>query len=200
MRLTIRAIIRWEQLNRRPYSSLNEGDENDLVSLFYACRLSEGANITLQEFRKSLTYDLLKEMSDDLKRQSLVTSQFQPDSKKKMEESEEPKDSTPVYIGDLVSMLVINGMDAHFALNEMELCDMPLYLRAYENRERRKREFQRDEIFWLLRPHLSKGVRKPGDLYSFPWEIEERKEKAREETEKGMPLFESFMKSAKQKI
>jgi hypothetical protein len=197
MRLSIRAVIRWEQLNQKPFSSRNYGDENDIVSLFYVCKLPDEAGMSLSEFKKNLTEDSLKEMAKEFEKQTLIASQFQPVSKKKIEKS---KDSEPVYIKDLVSMLVMNGLDVHFALDEMEMYELSIFLHACEEKEKRKREFQRDGIFWMLRPHLTKRVREPQDLYLFHWEIEEKKEKTKEETEKGMSVFEVFMNSGKPKL
>lgn len=36
-----------------------------------------------------------------------------------------------IRIADIVSMLVMSGLDAYYAMNEMELCDIPMYLLAY---------------------------------------------------------------------
>ena len=195
MRLTIRAIIKWEQLNQKPFSSMNYSDENDIVSLFYVCKLPDEAGMSLSEFKKNLTDDSIKEMITDFEKQTLIASQFQPISKKKIEES---KDSDPVYIKDLVPLLVMNGLDVHFALDEMELYDIPIYLKAYDQKIRHELESSRLWAFIQVSPHLSKKIKTPKDLYPFGWEIEEQKEQSKEELEKGMSTFEAFMNSGKQ--
>lgn len=195
MRLTIRRIIKWEQLNQKPFSSLNYGDEDDIVSLFYVCKLPDEADISLSEFKKNLTEASLDEMIKKFEKQMLIDSQFQPVSKKDIEES---KDSDPVYIKDLVPMLVMNGLDVHFALDEMGLFDIPIYLKAYDQRMKSDLESSRLWAFIQVLPHLSKNIKTPQDLYPFSWEIEEQKEKTMKETEKGISVFEAFMNSGKQ--
>lgn len=197
MRLTIRAIIKWEQLNQKPFSSMNYGDENDIVSLFYVCKLPDEAGKSLSEFKKNLTEDSLEEMIKEFEKQTLIDSQFQSISKKEIEES---KDSDPVYIKDLVPMLVMNGLDVHFALDEMGLYDIPIYLKAYDQKIRNSLESSRLWAFIQVLPHLSKNIKTPKDLYPFSWEIEEQKEKTKEETEKGMSVFEAFMNSGKKEL
>lgn len=197
MRLTIRAIIKWEQLNQKPFSSLNYSDENDIVSLFYVCRLPDEADVSLSEFKKDLTEASLEEMIKKFEKQMLIDSQFQPISKKRIEESQ---NSDPVYIKDLVPMLVMNGLDVHFALDEMGLFDIPIYLKAYDQKIRHNLESSRLWTFIQVLPHLSKNIKSPQDLYPFSWEIEEQKEKTKEDTEKGMSVFEAFMNSGKQTL
>jgi hypothetical protein len=197
MRLTLRAIIRWEQLNQKPFSLMNYSDENDIVSLFYVCERADEAGMSLSQFKKNLTDDRVQAMVTDFEKQTLVTSQFQLVSKKKTEES---KESDPVYIKDLVSTLVMNGLDVHFALDEMELYDIPLLLKAYDQKIRHSLESSRLWTFIQVSPHLSKRIKSPKDLYPFSWEIEEQKEKSKEETEKGMSIFEAFMNSGKPKL
>lgn len=197
MRLTIRRIIKWEQLNQKPFSSLNYGDEDDIVSLFYVCKLPDEADISLSEFKKNLTEASLDEMIKKFEKQMLIDSQFQPVSKKDIEES---KDSDPVYIKDLVPMLVMNGLDVHFALDEMGLFDIPIYLKAYDQRMKNNLESSRLWAFIQVLPHLSKNIKNPQDLYPFSWEIEEQKEKTMKETEKGISVFEAFMNSGKQTL
>ncbi|MDR2057636.1 MAG: hypothetical protein LBP83_05035 [Dysgonamonadaceae bacterium] len=195
MKLTIRAIIKWEQLNRKPFASMNYADANDIASLFYTCTQSDEAGISLSEFKKNLTDESLKEMIKNFEKQTAIASQFQAVSKKKIEES---KDSDPVYIKDLVPALVMNGLDVHFALDEMELYDIPIYLKAYDQKIRRELESSRLWAFIQVSPHLSKKIKTPKDLYPFGWEIEEQKEQSKEELEKGMSVFEAFMNSGKQ--
>lgn len=197
MRLTIRAVIKWEQLNQKPFSSMNYGDENEIVSLFYVCQLSDEAGMSLAEFKESLTDDSVRGMIADFEKQTHIDAQFQPAPKKGIDES---KDSDPVYIKDLVSMLVMNGLDVHFVLDEMGLYDIPMYLKAYDQKIRNSLESSRLWAFIQVMPHLSKNIKSPQDLYPFSWEIEEQKEKTKEETEKGISVFEAFMNSGKQTL
>jgi hypothetical protein len=170
-------------------------DENDIVSLFYVCELLSGNLISLSEFRKNLQFDAMKGMVREIEKQVSVMYQFQKVTEKKTETEES---ESPACIKELVSMLVAKGLDVHFALNEMELCEIPLLVDAYEQKRRNDLETSRLWTFIQTSPHLSKKVKQPQDLLHFPWEIEEKKERAKAETEKGMSIYKSFINHHKQ--
>lgn len=164
-KLTMKAIIRWEQLNKKPFYELDYGNEDDIISLFYSCILP---NKSLPDFKKQLTEKSAKKMVREFEKQTYLISQFQTESKKKNENS---KPSDPTYIKDIVSTLVINGLDVHFALNEMELCDLPIFINAYDQKVKDSLESARLWAFIQVSPHLSKAFKSPKDLYQFPWEV-----------------------------
>lgn len=194
MRLTISAIIKWEQLNQKPFSTMNYTNENDIVSLFYVCS-PDMEKTTLSDFKKNLSDDSIKIMIADFDRQMQIASQYQPVQKK---ESSKTEKSDPVYIKDLVPLLIMEGLDVHYALDKMELYDISLFLNAYEQRNRNNLELSRLWTFMQLSPHLSKQIKSPKDLIPFRWEIEKEAEITKEETEKGISVFEAFMKSGNQ--
>ena len=172
-KLTMKAIIRWEQLNQKAFSALNYDNENETISLLYLCKHPAG-DISLDEFKNSLTESSLKQMVSDFERQISLVSQFQAKAKKKEGEKEKSKENNEqphVFIKDTVAMLVMNGLDVNFALNDMELCDLPVFLQAYDELKKEKLTSQRLWAFMLLQPYLSKGTQ-PKDIYPFPWEAE----------------------------
>jgi len=164
----MKAIIRWEQLNKKPFSLLNYNDEGDIISLFYSCTLSDQIHVSLDEFRNGLTPASAKKMIHEFETHTSLISQFQALPKKK--EGKDSESSEPTYIKDLVAKLVMNGLDVYFALYKMELCDLPIFLEAYDQKIKDKLESQRLGLFWMLRPHLSDKIKNPKDLYEFPWE------------------------------
>ena len=199
MRLTIRSIIKWELLRKKPFSRLSYGDEEDVLSLFYVCSPSD--NESLSEFKDSLTDESLQQMIKDFERQTLIASQFQSVSDPEPDpsgEQNESSDTDPVYIKDTVSMLVMNGLDVRFALDEMEVYELPSFINALEQRTRQALESSRLWTFLQLSPHLSKKIKSPKDLCPFQWETESERKLTKKELEKGKSMFESFMKSGKQ--
>lgn len=192
MRLTMKSIIRWEQLNKKPFAQIDYGKEDDIISLFYVCQQSDDLQTTFDEFKKGLTEESVQEMFAAFEKRISLTAQFQSGSKKK--EADDAGDD--VYIKDVVPILVMNGLDVHFALNEMELCDLPIFLQAHDKNTKERLTAQRLWAFIQVSPHLKKGST-PKDLYPFGWEVEEQKEKSAEETAKGMSMFEAFMNSGK---
>lgn len=193
MKLTIKSIIRWEQLNGKPFSSLDYGNEDDIISLLYVCNLSEDAPVSLGEFIKTTPPDTTEQMVMEFSAHTAFLSQFQT----KIEESknEDSAGDNPVYIKDIVAMLVMNGLDAGFAFNEMEICDLHIFLQAYNEKMKQQYSSSRLWAFIQVSPHLPKRIKTPEDLLPFSWELEERKSQAAKQLEKDAPLFEAFMNS-----
>ena len=190
MRLTIKAIIRWEQLNKKPFSQINYNSEDEITSLFYACTLSDGIQKSLGEFRKEIKATEIQAMFSDFSRQITITSQFQEVSKKDSQESE---DSNPAWIKDTVAMLVINGLDVYYAMNDMELCDLPLFLQGYDQKRKNELEYSRLWTYLQVQPHLSKKI-EIKDLCPFAWELEEETIYG-SKLEKGKNEFQAFLKT-----
>lgn len=168
IKLTMKAIIRWEQLNKKPFSFLNYNSENDIISLFYSCTLSDQVHISLDDFKNGLTPASAKRMIQDFENYTSLISQFQAESK---QTEGSTQNSEPTYIKDIVAMLVMNGLDVYFALNKMELCDLPIFTNAYDQKVKNSLESARLWAFIKVSPHLSKNIKSPKDLYHFPWEV-----------------------------
>lgn len=190
MRLTMKAIIRWEQLNKKPFSQLDYSSEDEIISLFYVCNQPDRIMVSLVEFKKDLKEEEAKRMIKDFERQTTLMAQFQTESKKK---DDDDKDSNPVYVKDIVPILIMNGLDVYFALNEMELCDLPVYLKAYDQKVKTRLTEQRLWTFLQLSPHLEKGT-SPKDIYPFSWEMEEEAI-SEEDIMKGKDEFSAFLKN-----
>lgn len=194
LKLTIKAIIRWEQLNKKAFSQLNYNCEDEVLSLFYVCTGFDKVQFSLDEFKKNIKPEDAKRMVKEFERQTSLTSQFQIFTKSKDKESEY---SHPIYIKDVVATLVMNGLDVYFAMNEMELCDLPIFLQAYDQKTKDRLTAQRLWAFMQLSPHLEKGVT-PKDIYPFAWELDEEiiSEEAMEE---GKNEFQTFLKTGLKK-
>lgn len=168
VRLTIKAIIRWEQMNKKPFSELNYNSEEEVLSLFYSCSLSDDIQVTFNDFKENLKPEEAKRMGKDFERQTSLMAQFQIEIKKQNKES---KEAGPFFIKDIAATLVMNGLDARFVLNDMELCDIPVFLKAYDQRVKEELSVQRLWAFMQLSPHLKKGTT-PKDIHPFAWELE----------------------------
>ena len=86
------------------------------------------------------------------------------------------------------------GLDAHYALNEMELCDLPLFLEAYERKKKEQMEESRMWTYLTILPHIDAKKMENGakDLITFPWE---EKKEATEISDIEAQRFEEFMKN-----
>lgn len=193
MKFTIKSIIRWEQMTGKPFSSLNYGNEEDIISLFYACG---PMNTTLEDYKKALTPETIKDYIADFEKQTAISSQFQ--KKKIITKKSGNKTDIPekhLYIREIIPVLIMKGLDATYALNEMDICDLPIYLDAYESLMKESLETKRLFSYMIVSPHLSKKVKSPKDIFPFSWELEEIKQEAAKSIEEGKSDFEIFMSS-----
>ena len=170
MRLTMKAIIRWEQLNKKPFSQLDYGNDDDVVSIFYTCQPE--ITSSLADFKKGLTNESVKQMISDFEHSTALTAQFQPPPtpESKTNQSDD-KSSNRVYIKDIISVLILHGLDSHFALNEMELCDLPLFLQAHDRKIKEELSNQRLWTYLQVFPYLKEGTTIQ-DFFPFDWEKE----------------------------
>lgn len=197
MKLTIQAIIRFEQLNNKPFTDMDYSKEEDIISLFYVCNLSQNP-VTLDEFKKGTNEESIKEMIAEFEKETSITSQFKKNIKKQTVELEQEQEILePIYIKDIVSYLILGGLPADYALNHMLLCDLPLYVEANEKRIKEKLESERLWTYMSLMPHLTKKTKSPTDLYPFPWELDQIKENAAKSIEDDKEIFEAFKKDGK---
>lgn len=197
--LTIKAIIRWEQLRKKSFSLMDYTDKDDVDSLLYTATIcnNESKMYTFDIFRTTLTNEkITREMVQALERETAVLSQFQ----KKHEESElSTTDTSPGMIGELVSTLIMGGLDAHYALEEMELCDLPMYIEAYERKKKEQMESDRMWTYYAMLPHIDAKKMRNGvkDLIVFPWEAEELVKESEKALSNDSERFENFMKTKK---
>lgn len=197
IKLTIKSVIRWEQLNQKTFSEINYNDEAEIVSLFYVCSPSR-EQTSFKEFRETLKVREIKRMIKDFQNQTAITAQFQtiiqPTQKKKSKKATEDQTPQPkIFIKDIVATLIMHGLDASFALNEMELCDLSLFQNATDKLLKEKLTTQRLWTFLNLSPHLNKGA-KPKDIQSFAWEeLDDDEALTEEEIEQSKDEYVSFL-------
>lgn len=196
--LTIKAIIRWEQLRKKSFSLMDYTSKDDVDALLYTTTIcnNDGMMYTFDIFRHTLSNEkLIKEMVSKLERETAMLSQFQKKQEKAVIGN---TDDSPETIADIVSALILAGLDAHYVLNEMELCDLPLYIEAYEKKRKEDMESARMWTYLTILPHIDARKMKNGakDLIIFPWEeVEREAEKEINETE--VECFEELLKQGK---
>lgn len=198
MRLNLKAIIRWEQIRQKSFSLMDYSDKDDIDTLLYTTTICNNEDViyTFDVFRGTLSNEkLVQEMILKLERETSVLSQFQ---RKQEKQDIVNSNSLPEMISDIVSVLIMSGLDAHYVLNEMELCDLPLYIEAYEKKRKEEMESARMWTYLTILPHIDARKMENGakDLITFPWEeAEKQAEKEIKETE--IERFELFMQKGK---
>lgn len=196
--LTIKAIIRWEQMRGKSFSQMDYADKEDIESLLYVMYITgDKPGYTFEVFRQVIADErFMNVMSSDLGKIMEVVAQFQ----RKITTSDVGNSEGSLEnIGKIVSTLIMAGLDAHYALNEMELCDLPLYLEAYESKRKEEMEGSRMWTYFTMLPHIDSRKMKNGarDLIIFPWEEEEMRKEAERAIREDAARFEEFMKTKK---
>lgn len=196
--LTIKAIIRWEQMRGKSFSQMDYADKEDMESLLYVMYITgDKPGYTFEVFRQVIADErFMNAMSSDLGKIMEVVAQFQ----RKITTSDVGNSEGSLEnIGKIVSTLIMAGLDAHYALNEMELCDLPLYLEAYERKRKEEMESSRMWTYFTMLPHIDARKMKNGarDLIIFPWEEEEARKEAERAIREDAARFEELMKTKK---
>lgn len=197
--LTIKSVIRWEQLREKPFLLMDYSDKEDVEALLYTTTVcgNGGKAYTFDVFRQSLANEkVARELLQALERDISIVVQFQ---KKLSEAAMEGGKREPGRICDTVSSLVMAGLDAHYALNEMELCDLPLYVEAYNRKRREEMEENRIWTYYSMLPHIDASKLRNGarDIIVFPWDEDSALEEAQRALREDVEKFEKFMEKGK---
>lgn len=197
VKLTIKSVIRWEQLTGRPFPSLNYADSGDVERLLYVTVLcSTNKPCTLETFRTALKNErLLKGFVREIEKNGKIAAQFQQAHTGSLSGE---KSGEPGYFKDIVYTLIQAGVNPHYLMNEVELCDLPELISAYERDKKEQMEASRLWTFLTILPHIdSKKIQSAKDMYPFPWEAEKEREIAEKAIQNDTELFEAFMKEGK---
>lgn len=191
-RYTIKMIIRWEQLVKKPFYQIDYSNREDVEALLYVMNMDNMKDTyTYSVFQTAMSNDkIFKELLSDMENISIISSQFQEYLKR--------EDTTDIesscFVGEIVSMLIMDGLDAHYAMEEMEIFDLSLYVQAYNKKKRENMESERLWTYLSILPHVDgKKLRSAQEMYPFPWEIQEMKEKAEAEIKANENEFRKFI-------
>lgn len=201
--LTMRTLIRWEQLRNKSFSLMDYSNEEDIEALLYCSVLccNPGEKMyTLEVFRNTMQSDkLVKQMAGTLARESSVMAQFRKTEEVKAGVSND--DGTPGCIRDIVSTLIMGGLDADFAMDKMELCDLSMFIDAYQDRKKEQMESDRLWTYLTVLPHVDyKHIPDVRSIYPFPWEMEEMKAQADKAIQEDTEKLEMFFNQGKNLI
>lgn len=187
---TVKMVIRWEQLTKKPFHQMDYSSKNDIDALIYVMSV-DNTPYTFEVFKEAVTNDkIFKDLMRSIEKSMAIMAQFQKEGS--VGDGRDSSSGT-CSIGEIVSMLVMDGLSAHYAMEEMELCDLPLYIDAYEKRRKESMESSRLWTYITILPHIDgKKVPSPQSLYPFPWEEAEMKKVAEKEIKDNEETFRKF--------
>lgn len=189
MKLNLQTIRIAELLLGKPFGKFDLTDEKEADVLTYSFLVANSE----EEF----SYSTYQNLSNKVKAKALKKIVSSLSFLDQFSEKEKKTDgSEPVYMGELAATLIMNGMDARYVLYEMGLFEIKDYLAALDTKIKNKLENSRLWTFYSILPHVdAKKLKSPRDLFLFPWEVEEEEKARAEKLEKGVKIFEKFMRS-----
>lgn len=171
IRLTVRAIIRWEQMTGRSFRDIDFSDAEDVRKAQYcAWSTYSTAPCPYREFLLMMKNGrLARKLDRSFMRYNKFVSQFVEQPKDGGASSAEPE--RPMRIGQIAAHFIASGMDSRFVLDEMLVGDIPLYAEALEDKMKQQEESRRLWTFYSIMPHVDvRKLRSPQQLCRFPWE------------------------------
>lgn len=187
MRLTIKSIIRWEQLSSKPFTDIDITSEKDIEMLIYC---TSDMSVPYETYKGIFeSPKIVKKKISDLVSYMSVYAQFVPKSDDKGENQ---------YIRDIASSLIASGIDAHFVFDELELQDLPIITKAIEERKKEDMESKRLFTYLTILPHIDASKLPNGakDILPFPWDEEIKKETPIPPTEEEYNNYVEQLKKA----
>lgn len=195
--IKIKNIIRYEQLTGKSFSDFDNSDEDDVMALLYCIELPNGS---FEQFKNAskIAKKALSESLKNINECMELINQFSETKKEDSLENEKENDTkSHEKVSIIAASLIFGGVDAHFVMEELEIQDLPLFVKGLENKNKAKMENDRLWTFYNILPHVGKGISKPQDLMVFPWEADTEKAEALKNIEDNAKKFEDFMKFGK---
>ena len=172
-KLTLRAVLLFEKLTARSFSSLSIIDEDDAVTLLYCLQRCEegGSVLPFEVWRQVLESESVKgELYARLERtlEAMIPLSL-PEGTSPTEETDE--DTSPDFTSIAGMLVVEGGLSPSYVMDTMELWELPAFLDALDRKKREALEHQRLFTWMTMMPHLSSdSVGSPEELLPFPWE------------------------------
>ncbi|WP_455515686.1 hypothetical protein [Porphyromonas sp.] len=172
-KLTLRAVLLFEKLTARSFSSLSILDEEDAVTLLYCLQRCEegGSVLPLDVWKQVLESEAVKsQLYARLERtlEAMIPLSL-PEGTSPTEGTDE--DTSPDFTSIAGMLVVEGGLSPSYVMDTMELWELPAFLDALDRKKREALEHQRLFTWMTIMPHLSSdSVGSPEELFPFPWE------------------------------
>ena len=198
LRLNIKAISLAEKMLGKSYSEFNHESEEENIVLLYAMVLANNDDVfTLDNFKKLIANEkIYADMMKEAERALLFVGQFSKEqavsgNEQAVSGNEQAVSGKP-YISDLANAFIMNGVNAHYVMYEMDLYEMEGLAKQIDFMKKERLEEGRLWAFYNVLPHTDK-IKKPSDLIMFDWEKENEKKIAEMDIERDLERFARFM-------
>lgn len=172
IKLNMKSLLLFEQFTDRSFYSIGE---DDMMMLMYCVLIANNDNImTYSQFQlmmnnKKIARTLFNKCRDEL--------DFMAQFEKKMDKATNEGSGEMVKVTDIITSLIVNGIDINYVMNELRLWELPAIIHTIEERTKQDMTDKRFWTYMQILPHIdSKKVKSPEKLIPFPWETENKKQ------------------------
>src|ERR1035437_7715343 len=149
--ITLKSIIRLEQLLKKPFGSVDFSDTEQMIPFLYCCAIcNNDTSLTLAQFEELCTSpQIWSKFYKAFKKESEQLAQFQ------QYVEGQGTDEAPTYLKDIIPSLILSGgLHPNYVLNQLELCDVPMFFEAMNQRDRSRMESDRLWTYLTMLPHI----------------------------------------------
>lgn len=172
-KLTLRAVLLFEKLTARSFSSLSILDEEDAVILLYCLqRCEEGGSVLPFEVWKQVLESESVKGALYARLERTLEAMIPLSLPEGTAPTEGTDEATSPDFTAIAGMLVVDGgLSPSYVMDTMELWEIPALLDALDRKKKEHLEHQRLFTWMTMMPHLSSdSVGSPEELLPFPWE------------------------------
>lgn len=178
-----KTMMMFEKLSGQSYFKISE---ENYVYMLYAMYMAKHPEtyMTVMDFanifgnNKKVTKQMLKEFGELMD----YTKQYMENSNKELKKGKDGKEDESTITDIAMYLITVCGVDPHYVMYEMELWEIEPYMKFAERNKREELEQQRLWTYMGVMPHIdTKKCKSPDKLLTFPWEVENHKEKTEKE-------------------
>lgn len=191
IRLTVRGICLFEQMADKSFFDMTD---DDLFRFMY-CTI-----IASNEF--NYTYDTFLSMCKNKKVTDFLVTEYEKMfkmlgqfNKEAKSENSESGETDNVKISTYVSALIVDmGLDAEYVYDRMQLWEIEMYFKRWEDKEKQRLQEQRIWTYLTMVPHLDpKKKVTPEDILPFEWEKDNKKNRVLRDLEDKSDLIKAVL-------
>lgn len=191
LKLNMKTILLYEEMSGK---SFYEVDGEDIMLLVYcALVVNNDMAITKNHFdiimkNEKIARELMTKCQSEMDFIQQFTKNY---SNTEFAKDETPKDNK---ISDIVHMIILqNNLDINYVMYEMRLWELAPLIKAIEEKAKADMVEKRFWSYLNICPHIdSKKIKGPEDVLPFPWEKENKKEKALKFMEDNNEAIKAF--------
>lgn len=200
----IKDLVFWERITGKSFVAFDVSSPGDYVALMYATS-GKCEEYTLEEYSQAVGSNpkVAKAQARRMARLDKIAGQMKATPAEAIGGNDGGKDgeASPGSLTETAYWLISEGFNAEYLLEKLPLWELPHVAKAYAakrdgefNLHKSTCETIRLAAWYSVLPHVKRGtVKKPTDMFLFPWELRDKKKNGQEALRKHQDEFKRFM-------